>query len=199
MIDSYYDSNKIMIQQIAIQKLECERLEKKIEEHIQQKISDTGKQANLPKIDKLHKELLFAEWRPQINEAEKEATKTSKKSNEIIQSICDQMFKIELLKENTSDMFSGTKEVELKWRQRADTQEEMIKKINNFDQENYWNFFIKPYHQHQTLQSLTDSAKRSQSIIANAIFKGQIRSQISQPAQLKVMFDIYQLHDHIQK
>jgi len=84
MIDSYCDSNKIMIQQIAIQKLECERLEKKIEEHIQWQIPDIGKQANLPQIDKLHKELLFAEWRAQINQAEKEATKTSKKSNEII-------------------------------------------------------------------------------------------------------------------
>ena len=53
-------------------------------------------------------------------------------------------------------MFLGTREVEIKWRQRADTQEEMIKKVNKFDQENYWNFLIKPYHQHQTLQSLTD-------------------------------------------
>lgn len=34
MIDSYFDSNKIMIQQIEIKKLECEILEKKIEEHI---------------------------------------------------------------------------------------------------------------------------------------------------------------------
>ena len=31
MIDSYCDSNKIMIQQIEIQKLKCEILEKKIE------------------------------------------------------------------------------------------------------------------------------------------------------------------------
>ena len=59
MLDSYCDSIKIMIQQIAIQKLECERLEKKIEEHIQWKILDTGKQANLPQIDKLQEELLF--------------------------------------------------------------------------------------------------------------------------------------------
>ena len=34
MIDSYSDSSKRMIQQIGIQKLECERLEKKIEKHI---------------------------------------------------------------------------------------------------------------------------------------------------------------------
>ena len=60
MIDSYCDSNKITIQQIAIQKLECERLENKIEEHIQWQILDTRKQANLPQIDKLHKEQLFA-------------------------------------------------------------------------------------------------------------------------------------------
>ena len=75
----------------------------------------------------------------------------------------------------------------------------MIKKVSNFDQENYWNFLIKPYHQHQTLQSLTNSTKRSQSVISNAIFKGQIRSRISQPTQLKEMLDIFQLRDHIQK
>ena len=93
MINSYCDSNKIMIQQIAIQKLEFERLEKKIEEHIQWKISDIGKKANLPQIDKLHKEFLFTEWRAQINQAEKATTTMSKKSNEIIQYICDQLFK----------------------------------------------------------------------------------------------------------
>ena len=73
-----------------------------------------------------------------------------------------------------SDVFSVTREVEMKWRQREDTQEEMIKKVNKFDQENYQNFMIKPYQQHQTLHSLTDSAKRSQSTISNAIFKGHI-------------------------
>ena len=55
MIDSYCDSNKIMIQQIAIQKLECEKLQKRIEEHIQWKDSDMGKKSNLKQIDKLHK------------------------------------------------------------------------------------------------------------------------------------------------
>ena len=84
MIDSYCDSNKIMIQQIEIQKLEYERLEKKIEEHIQWQISYTGKQDNLPQIYMLHKEFLFTEWRAQINQVEKSTTKTSKKSNEII-------------------------------------------------------------------------------------------------------------------
>ena len=66
MIDSYFYFNKIMIQQIEIQKLECEKFEKKIEEHIQWKNSDAGRQANLPQIDKLHKELLFIEWKAQI-------------------------------------------------------------------------------------------------------------------------------------
>ena len=60
-----------------------------------------------------------------------------------------------------SDVFSETRQVETQWKQRADTQEEIIKKVNKFDQENYCNFLIKPYHQHQTLQSLTDSTKRS--------------------------------------
>ena len=69
-------------------------------------------------------------------------------------------------------MFLGTKEVELKWRQRVDTQEELIKKVDKFDQENYRNFLIKPYHQHQTLQSLTDSAKISQSVISKCYFQG---------------------------
>ena len=51
-------------------------------------------------------------------------------------------------------------------------QEEMIKKVNNFDQENYWQFLIKPYHQYQTVQSLTDSTKRSQQTLSNEVFKG---------------------------
>ena len=47
IIDSYCDSNEILIQQVAIQKLECEKLEKKINEHIQWQASNSGKEANL--------------------------------------------------------------------------------------------------------------------------------------------------------
>ena len=78
-------------------------------------------------------------------------------------------------------------------------QEEMIKKVNKFYQENFWNFLIKPYYQYQTLQSLNDSTKRSQPTLSNLVFKGQVRSRISQPAHLKPMLDIFQLHDQIQK
>ena len=78
-------------------------------------------------------------------------------------------------------------------------QEERIKKVNKFDQENYWNFLIKPYHQYQTLQSLTDSTKRLQPTLSSVVFKGQVRSRILQPAQLKPMLDICQLQDQIQK
>ena len=66
IIDCYCDSNKILIQEIEIQRLECERLEKKIEEHIQWKVSDLGKKANIPQVDKLHKEIIFREWEAQI-------------------------------------------------------------------------------------------------------------------------------------
>ena len=95
--------------------------------------------------------LLFTEWKTQISRAEKEAAKTSSKSNEIIQHLCDQLFKIGLLEENTSDMFSMIKEVESRWIQQEDQKEEMIKKIDKFDQENSLNFLIKLYNQHQTL------------------------------------------------
>ena len=44
-----------MIQQIAIQKLECEKLQSQIEEYIQWQDSDAGKKANLPQVDKFHK------------------------------------------------------------------------------------------------------------------------------------------------
>ena len=77
-------------------------------------------------------------------------------------------------------------------------QEEMIKKVNKFDQENYWNFLIKPYHQYQILQYLTDSTKTSQLTLSNAVFKGHVRSRISQPTQLKLVLDICQLRDQIQ-
>ena len=91
------------------------------------------------------------------------------------------------------------KQIEAQWKKKADTQDEVIKKVNKFDQKNYWNFQIKPYHQYQILQSLTDSTKILQPILSNALFKGQVRSRISQPTRLKPMIDICQLHDQIQK
>ena len=81
--------------------------------------------------------------RQKFPEQKKAVAKTSSKSNEIIQHLCDQLFKIRILEENTCDMFSMIKEVESTWIQQADQQEEMIKKINKFDQENSLNFLIK--------------------------------------------------------
>ena len=69
-----------------------------------------GKQANLPQIYKLHGELLFTEWKTQIARAEKATIKTFSKSNEVIQLLCDQLFKIGLIEENNSDVFSLKKE-----------------------------------------------------------------------------------------
>ena len=76
IIDFYFDSNKILIQKIAIQKLECERLAKKINEYIQWKASESGKEVDLPQVDKFHKEILFKYWEAQIKQAEKAAAKT---------------------------------------------------------------------------------------------------------------------------
>ena len=146
MCSSDLDSNKILIQQIAIQKLECERLEKKINEEIQWQASDSGKEVYLPQVDKFHKEILFRDWEAQIKHVEKATVKTSMLSNEIIAYVCEQLVKAELLKENTSEVFSEEKHIEAQWKQKAETQNEVIKKVNKFDQENYWNFLIKPYH-----------------------------------------------------
>ena len=88
--------------------------------------------------------------------------------------------------------------METQWKQKAETHDEIIKKVNKFDQENYWNFLIKPYHQYQTLQSLTVSKKISQPTLSNVVFKGHVRSRISRPAQLKPMIDICQLQNQIQ-
>ena len=96
-------------------------------------------------------------------------------------------------------MLSEVKQLETQWKQKVEIEDEIIKKVNKFDQENYWNFLIKPYHQYQILQSLTDSTRRSQPVLSNAVFKGQFRSRILQPAQLKPMLDICQLRDQIQK
>ena len=56
---SYYDSSEILIQQVANKKLDCEKIEKKINEFIQWQESDSGKEYDLPQVDKFHKEILF--------------------------------------------------------------------------------------------------------------------------------------------
>ena len=65
--------------------------------------------------------------------------------------MCEQLLKEELIKECTSEVLWEVKQLETKWKQKEETQDEIIKKVNKFDQENYWNFLIKPYHQYQNL------------------------------------------------
>lgn len=58
----YCDISKILIQQVANMRLECEKVENNITEVIQWQGSDAGKKVDLPKIDKFHKEILFKDW-----------------------------------------------------------------------------------------------------------------------------------------
>ena len=101
---SYCDSSEILIQQVAIQKLECEKIEKKINEHIQWQASDSGKEANLPQVDKLRKEILFKDWKAQINQEEKATMKASILLKDITKFVCEQLVKEELIKECTSEV-----------------------------------------------------------------------------------------------
>ena len=45
-------------------------------------------------------------------------------------------------------MLLEVKQLEMQWKQKAEMQDETVIKVNKFDQENYWNFLIKPYHQY---------------------------------------------------
>ena len=107
--------------------------------------------------------------------------------------------KFELIKESIVELLPEIKPLEAQWKEIIEMQVEIIKKINKFDQENYSNFLIKPYHQYQNLQYLIGSTKRSQSKLSNMIFKGHVRLHISQPSQLKPMLDIFQLREEIKK
>ena len=51
--------------------------------------------------------------------------------------MCEKLSREEILKENMSDVFLETRQVETQWKHRPDTQERIIKKVNKFDQENY--------------------------------------------------------------
>lgn len=68
-------------------------------------------------------------------------------------------------------MLPKLKPLEAQWKESKNMQVETIKKINKFDQENYWNFLIKPYHQCLTLQPLSDSTNKSLPALSNAVFK----------------------------
>ena len=47
--------------------------------------------------------------------------------------MCEQLSRVELLKENMFDVFLDTIQVETQWKQTTNTQEEMIKRVNKFD------------------------------------------------------------------
>ena len=97
---------------MAIKKHECEKIAKKINEFIQCQASNWGKEANLPQVDKFHKEILFKDWESQLRQENKAAVKTSKLTKEIIESIYEQIWKSELIKEFRSEVLSEIKSLE---------------------------------------------------------------------------------------
>ena len=109
---SYYDSSEILIEQVAIKKLECEKIEKKINEFIQWQASDLGKEGDLTQVDKFHKEILFKYWEAQLRQEDKAATKESRLTKEITESVYEHLLKVELIKESTSEVLSEIKLLE---------------------------------------------------------------------------------------
>ena len=72
----------------------------------------------------------------------KATTKASRLTNEITESVNEHLVKFELIKESTTKVLSELKPLEAQWNKNTKMWEEMIKKINNFDQENYKNLII---------------------------------------------------------
>ena len=56
--------------------------------------------------------------------------KASRLTKEIIESICEQLLKAEVMKECTYEVLLEFKQPETQWKQKAEMQEETIKKIN---------------------------------------------------------------------
>ena len=97
---------------MANKKLECEKIEKKINYFIQWQASNLGKEADLPQVDKFHKEILFKDWEAQIRQANKATTKASRLEKEITEYVCEQLLKAKLIKESTSEVLSEIQPLE---------------------------------------------------------------------------------------
>ena len=149
-----------------------------------------GQSANLPKILKSHKEILFLEWQSQLMKVERETSRCRSATGNLIELINDTLYLSNLISQCTPGKLSLAIALEQTCNQELEKMERLIAGIQSLTWDTFWFFLVKPYNQRATLKCLTDAISYMIHEINDATYSTQLHSRLSHPPELQPMLTI---------
>lgn len=101
-------------------------------------------------------------------------------ASNIIDCVNENLHRANLILETALGFLQKTQKLQTSWRQKAEEKAESIKNLTKLKWDTYWQYLVKPDSQCMTLKCLTNSTKKIAPVLANSVFVGQLKLEVSQ-------------------
>lgn len=128
-IDPYYEASDKLANQVIDMRLEYGEIHKRISEFITSQECEDGRNANLPKQEESHKDILFMDWDSLLKQGERETTIAVTEANNIIEAINKNLHGANHVMECILGFPLNVKVLEQQWKEVAQEKEEAIRQV----------------------------------------------------------------------
>ena len=126
---------------------EIDDADENISEFLTWQDTEKGREANLPRIEGRHKEILFTEWEQQLMKVERAISRARSMMGNITQFINDSLYAINLISDCVPSSLPKVKETDCRWKEEIMNKSQQINKLQTIAWDNMWTYLIKPLNQ----------------------------------------------------
>ena len=165
-------------------------MDNKVTNYLSWQSTEERRAAKLPKIQELHKEILFSKWETQLIKVERTTSRARAIMNNVIELVNDNLYGTNLISDCSPGNLPKAKVLKNQWRQYLDTKEEHLNKVQSLNWDAYWSFLVKPHSQQMTIKFLVDVVDRMMPKLSDATYIGQLHSRMIHPPEIQSMLSI---------
>ncbi len=193
------DISTSMIEKLVDARLELDKSDEKLTNFLSWKDSKEGKDANLPRIQESHKEILFSEWESQLMKVERATSRCRATTNNLVELINNNLHISNLITDYSPGKLPKVKLLEQHWKQELTQREKLIVGIQILTWETLWFFLVKPHNQQMAMKCLSDAINYMVSELSDATYTAQLHSRMSRSPEIQPMLAICQLQPQEKK
>jgi len=180
-------------EQVEKAREEYNQAEEDITSYIEWQDSKSGKEANLPRILEVHKNILFTEWQTQILKAERAASRCTLTAGNLADLVNDTLYLANIVSQCTPGKITTANALEQTCYPDLEGRARSITAVDTLNIEAYWRFLIKPHEQRSALKCLTDAVQCMIPDIQDSTYAAQLSSRLNKPPEVEPMLAINQL------
>ena len=193
IIEDLCQSSDSLLDQLSNLRTYYREVEKDISDFIDLQDRSKGRLTNLPKIEESHKDIVFQECMIRLKHVDMVIYSVRDISNNIIESISDNLMQANLILYFSKDSFLGVKFLTRTWQESLKNKVEGIKALSRINLEFHWHFLIRPQSQWLMLRCLADTTMHLLLALNNTLFIALMCIDPHHPLELKLMIDICEI------